>query len=124
MELRDRTFNYLCVALAAAAWVLVGLLLTTTYPHTSPTMDLTVALAIGAACGLSLVPLFWLAVFARHRRIAYRGDWGRAIRRGAWVGLAVAFLLALRLQDVLSLPIVVFVVTMVVLAEIVLSAER
>lgn len=124
MELRDRTANYLCVAFAALAWVVVGLLVTTTYPHTSPTTDLTVAMAIGAACGITSVPLFWLAVFARHRRIAFLGDWVRAIRRGAWVGLAVAFLVALRLQDVLSLPIVVFVVTMIVLAEIALSAER
>ena len=124
MELRDRTANYLCVALAAVAWGVVALLVTTTYPRQSPTTALTGALAIGAACGVTSVPLFWLAVFARHRRIAFRGDWGRAIRRGGWVGLAVAFLVALRLQDVLSLPIVVFVVTMVVLAEIALSAER
>ena len=124
MELRDRTANYLCVALAVVAWAVVVLLVTTTYPSESPTTALTGALAIGAACGTTSVPLFWLAVFARHRRIAFRGDWGRAIRRGGWVGLAVAFLVALRLQDVLSLPIVVFVVTMVVLAEIALSAER
>jgi hypothetical protein len=124
VELRDRTANYLCVGLAVAAWAAVWILLTTTYPHATPTTDLTVALAIGAACGLTSVPFFWLAVFARHRRIAFRGDWARAARRGAWVGLTVSFLVALRLQDVLSLPIVVFVVTMVVLAEIVLSAER
>ena len=124
MELRDRTANYLCVALAVAAWAVVALLVTTTYPRESPTTALIGALAIGVACGTTSVPLFWLAVFARHRRIAFRGDWGRAIRRGGWVGLAMAFLVALRLQDVLSLPIVVFVVTMVVLAEIALSAER
>jgi len=124
MELRDRTVNYLCVAMAAGAWAVVAMIVTTTYPHQGPTTALIGALAIGAACGLTTVPLFWLAVFARHRRIAFRGDWGRAIRRGAWVGLAVAFLAALRLEDVLSLPIVVFVVTMIVLAEVALSAER
>ena len=124
MELRDRTANYLCVGMAVAAWAVVAFLLTTTYPHESPTTALTGALAIGLACGTTTVPLFWLAVFARHRRIAFRGDWGRAIRRGGWVGLVVAFLAALRLQDVLSLPIIIFVVTMVVLAEIALSAER
>src|SRR5512144_2093826 len=116
MKLRDRTMNYLFVALAVAAWALVGVLLMTTYPHQSPTTDLAGALLIGFACGVSCVPLFWLATFARHRRIAFRGDWVRAMRRGAWVGLAVAFLVALRVQGVLSLPIVVFVVTLVTLA--------
>ncbi len=124
MELRDRIANYLCVMLAVAAWGAVAFLMSTTYPHDSPTTALTGAMAIGCACGTTSVPLFWLAVFARHRRIAFRGDWGRAIRRGGWVGLVVAFLVALRLEDVLSLPIIVFVVTMVVLAEIALSAER
>jgi hypothetical protein len=124
MEPRDRLANYLFVALAAAAWVFVGSLVTSTYPHQTSSTTLVGALAIGLACGTTSVPLFWLAVFARHRRIAFRGDWGRAIRRGGWVGLAVAFLVALRLEDVLSLPIVVFVVTMIALAEIVLSAER
>jgi membrane protease YdiL (CAAX protease family) len=124
MEPRDRLANYLFVALAAAAWVFVGSLVTSTYPHQTSSTTLVGALAIGLACGTTSVPLFWLAVFARHRRIAFRGDWGRAIRRGGWVGLAVAFLVALRLEDVLTLPIVVFVVTMIALAEIVLSAER
>jgi hypothetical protein len=36
----------------------------------------------------------------------------------------VAILIAMRIQDVLSLPIVVFVVALVVLAEITLSVER
>ena len=35
-------------------------------------------------------PLCWLVVFARHRRIAYQGDWARAARRGGWIGLFVA----------------------------------
>jgi hypothetical protein len=124
MELRDRTMNYIFVALAVAAWALVGVLLMTTYPHQSPTTDLTGALLMGLACGVTSVPLFWLATFARHRRIAFRGDWLRAMRRGAWVGLAVAFLVALRIESVLSLPIVVFVVALVALAEIALSVER
>ena len=48
------------------------------------------ALAIGLAVGLTAIPLCWLVVFARHRRIAYQGDWARAARRGGWVGLFVA----------------------------------
>ena len=44
------------------------------------------AILLGLSFGLFATMLFWLAVFARHRRIAYRGDWARAIRRGGWVG--------------------------------------
>jgi hypothetical protein len=79
---------------------------------------------IGLACGVTAVPLFWLAVFTRHRRIAFLGDWSRAIRRGAWVAILVSILVALRIQGVLSLPIVIFCAALVVLAEIILSVER
>ena len=48
------------------------------------------ALLIGLAVGVTAVPLCWLIVFARHRRIAYQGDWFRATRRGGWVGLFFA----------------------------------
>jgi hypothetical protein len=124
MELRDRTGNYFFVLLAIAAWGVVLLVVTTTYPREKPTEALVGAGVIGLACGLTAVPLFWLAVFARHRRIAFRGDWSRAIRRGAWVTLLVSILIALRIQGVLSLPIAVFLMALVGLAEITLSAER
>ena len=68
--------------------------------------------------------LAWLTVFGRHRQIAYRGDWTRAIRRAAWVGIVVAVLVVLRLQGLLELPIALFIIAMVVVAEAVLSAER
>ncbi len=124
MELRDRTVNYFFVLLAIAAWAVVFAVVTTTYPRENPTSGLVGAGAIGLACGVTAVPLFWLAVFARHRRIAFRGDWSRAIRRGAWVALVVVILVALRIQGVLSLPIAVFVAALVILAEMILSAER
>ena len=69
-------------------------------------------------------PLAWLVVFARHRRIAYQGDWARAARRGAWVGLFVAVLVVLRLVDAFQLPIVLFLAAIFIVAEITLSAER
>ena len=54
----------------------------------------------------------------------YRGDWTRAIRRAAWVGVVVAVLVVLRLQGLLELPIALFIVAMVIVAEADLSAER
>jgi hypothetical protein len=124
MYFRDRTVNYIFVVAAIALWVLAVRVLTMVYPHGDPSNALLGAGAIGLACGTSAVPLFWLAVFARHRRIAYRGDWARAMRRGAWVGLLVAVLVALRVQGVLNLPIAVFAVVLMMLAEVILSAER
>ena len=124
MPLRDRTANYLFVLLAAGAWAAVFQVLTTTYPRENPTNGLVGAAVIGLACGVTAVPFFWLAVFARHHRIAFRGDWSRAVRRGAWVTLVVTILIALRIQGVLNLPIAVFAAALVVLAELTLSAER
>ena len=71
-----------------------------------------------------MIPLLWLAVFGRHRRIAYRGDWTRAVRRGAWIAIVVAILVILRVQGVLQPPIALFIVALVVLAEATLSVER
>jgi hypothetical protein len=74
--------------------------------------------------GLTTVPLFWLVVYGRNRRIAYRGDWLRAARRGAWVAVVVALLVVLRSQDALSLPLALFIAIMVVFVEISLSVDR
>ena len=112
------------IAMALVVWVVVVQVVTTTYPRENPTTGLVGAGFIGLACGLTSVPVFWLVPFARHRRIALLGDWGRAIRRGAWVAAVVALFVALRVQAVLSLPIAVFVVVLVLLAEITLSMER
>jgi len=68
--------------------------------------------------------LFWLGIFARHRRIAYRGDWTRAVRRGAWVAVVVAVFVILRLQQVFQPPIALFILALVVVAEATLSVER
>jgi hypothetical protein len=124
MEPRDRFGNLLFLALALAAGLLVLRVVTTTYPREDASAGLLGAGLMGLASGLIAVPVFWLAGFARHRRIAHRGDWARAMRRGAWVGFVVAMFVALRVQGVWSLPIGVFVVVMVLLAEIALSMER
>jgi hypothetical protein len=121
---KDRLGNWFFIGAAVAAWIVVAQILTTTYPRASATSGLEGAGMIGLACGLTAVPLFWLVPFARHRRIALLGDWSRAIRRGAWVAAVVALFVALRIQSVLSLPIAIFVVVLVLMAEITLSMER
>ena len=124
MEARDRLANLGFLAAAALVWLLVGLVVTTRDPVLEPEAGLIGAALIGLAIGLTLIPVFWLVVFARHRRIAYRGDWTRAVRRGAWVGLIVTVLVALRLQGLLEWPIALFMIALALVAETTLSAER
>jgi len=124
METRDRIANLGLLAAAAVAWVLVGILVTSRDPYADPVAGYLGALLIGLGVGLTAAPLAWLVVFARHRRIAYQGDWMRAGRRGAWLGLFVAALIVLRLVDAFQVPIVLFLAAIIVVAEIALSAER
>ncbi len=124
MEARDRLTNLGFFAAAGVVWILVALVVTTRDPKVDPTAGFVGALLIGLALGLTVVPLFWLGVFARHRRIAYRGDWTRAVRRGAWVAIVVTIFVILRLQGVFQAPIALFIVALVVLAEATLSVER
>ena len=124
MEARDRTANLAFFAAAGVVWILVGLLVTTRDPRVDPAAGPIGALLIGLALALTTVPLFWLAVFGRHRRIAYRGDWTRAIRRGGWVGIVAVAFVILRLQQVFQLSIALFILALVVLAEVTLSVER
>ena len=124
MESRDRLINLGVFAAAAIVWVLVGLIVTTRDPIADPVAGFIGAALIGLAVGLTLVPIFWLVVFARHRRIAYQGDWTRAARRSGWVGLVVAVFIVLRLQGALELPIALFILALAAVAEATLSAER
>jgi hypothetical protein len=124
MESRDRLANLGFFAAAALVWLLVGLVVTTRDPIVDPSAGFIGAGLIGLAVALTLVPLLWLTVFGRHKQIAYRGDWLRAIRRSAWVGLIVAVLIVLRIQDLLELPIALFLIALTVVAEATLSAER
>lgn len=124
MEARDRLANLALFASAGLVWVLVALVVTTRDPRIDPAAGFVGALLIGLALGLTTVPLFWLAIFGRHRRIAYRGDWTRAIRRGGWVAVVAALFVILRLQQVFQPPIALFILLMVVVAEAILSVER
>lgn len=124
MEIRDRLANVGLLGAGVVAWVLVAVLVTTHDPYQDPSSGYLGALLIGLAAGLTCAPLAWLAVFARHRRIAYNGDWFRALRRGGWIGLLVGILVVLRLVDVFQLPVVLFLAAIFIVAEITLSAER
>src|SRR5262245_43686562 len=124
MDARDRLTNPGLFAAAAVVWVLVVLVVTTRDPTIDRTAGYIGGLLIGLAIGLTLIPVFWLVVFGRHRRIAYRGDWVRAARRGAWVALVVALIVILRVQGIFQWPLVLFVVALVIVAEATLSVER
>ena len=124
MEARDRMTNLAFFAAAGVVWVLVALVVTTRDPKIDTGAGFIGALLMGLALGLTTVPLFWLAIFGRHRRIAYRGDWTRAIRRGTWVAIVVALFVILRLQQVFQPPIALFILALVVVAEATLSVER
>ena len=124
MEARDRL---VCIGLFVAAVVVFGLALLvvqTRDPVLDPTAGYVGALLLGLAAGLMATMLFWLVVFARHRRIAYRGDWARAARRGGWVFLVTALFVVLRLNKVFSPEIGLFILALVVVAEATLSVER
>jgi hypothetical protein len=124
MDARDRTANLGFYGAAAIVWVLVGFVVTTRDPVVDPSAGFVGAFLIGLAIALTLIPIIWLTVYGRHRQIAYHGDWLRAIRRGVWVGIVAMVLVVLRLQGLLELPIALFMIALVIVAEATLSAER
>ena len=63
MEARDRLTNLGFFAGAGIVWILVALVLTTRDPRIDTTAGYVGALLIGLAIGLTVVPLFWLAIF-------------------------------------------------------------
>jgi len=124
VESRDRLLNLAVLAAAVAAWAVVAVVVVNRDPRQDSLAGLLGAIAIGTAVGLTATPLAWLAVFARRGRIAYRGDWLRAARRGLWTGLVAGLLVELRVLAVFSLPLALFIVVLVVFAELTLSIER
>ncbi|HEY8167573.1 MAG: hypothetical protein ACHQ02_02215 [Candidatus Limnocylindrales bacterium] len=124
MYARDRVANLAILGAALAVWIVVVVFVTNRSPAGDVAVAMIGAALIGAAFALTTIPLFWLAAFQRRRRIAYRGDWLRATRRGIEVGLLVTFFIILRSQDAFSWPLAGFVTAMVVFVEISLSVER
>lgn len=124
MEPRDRLANIGLLLAGALVFVLVAIVFTSRDPAIDPGAGYVGAVLLGLVCGLWATSLLWLAVFARHRRIAYRGDWTRALRRGGWVFFVVALFVVLRLNEAFQLAIALFILTLVAVAEATLSVER
>lgn len=124
VEARDRRINIALFIAAVAAWIIVGAIVLTQDPVLIPSSGYLGALAIGVAVGLTAMPFFWLVPFARQGRIALRGSWTRAIRRGAWTGLVALLFVVLRLEALFQIPIALFITAMVIVAEMTLSMER
>ncbi|MEA2676207.1 MAG: hypothetical protein QOJ81_348 [Chloroflexota bacterium] len=124
MNRADRLTNLGLFAVAAAAWAAVALVLVTSDPRANAAVLLAGALMLGGAVAGTLAPLLWLVGFAIQGRIAYRGDWWRAARRAALVGLIVVIFVVLRGEGALNLPLALFVVAMAVLVELTLSLRR
>jgi hypothetical protein len=118
----QRRVTITLLGLAAIAWVVVLIVVLNVDPLADPSSGFIGAIALGVATGLTAAPLFWLISFARHRRIAYRGDWLRAARRGAWVGILVAVFVVMRINGIFQPPIGLFLVTLALVAEITLTA--
>ena len=122
--MRDRRTNLGFFAAALAAWLVVAGIVLTRDPVREPLAGYAGAATMGVAVGLTTIPLFWLAAFLLGRRIAWRGAWNRAIRRGAWVGLVAGTFVVLRLQGLFQPQLALFIVAMVLVAETTLSMER
>lgn len=120
---RDRRFVLALLGAAGLAWAVVAAIALTLDPRRDQASGFVGAGALGVATAATLAPLAWLLGFARHRRIAYRGDWLRAIRRGAWVGLLVAAFVVMRLSGVFQPEIALFLAALAVVAEVTLSRQ-
>lgn len=85
-------------------------------PDAGANRAVVVALA-AATAGLAVVPFAFLAEFTVRRRIVYRGAWGRASRRGVLVAASIAAIAGLRLGGALSVPVVLFVLSLAAVVE-------
>lgn len=77
---------------------------------------LVVALAATAVSAV-MAGLAFMADYATHQRIVYRGAWGRAARRGILAGLVLAAVAGLRLVDALTVFSALVVIVVAAVAE-------
>jgi hypothetical protein len=122
VQAKDRRRNLVLFALAALAWLAVAIVGLNVDPRSSANAGFLGAGVLAAAVALTAAPLLWLVGFARQRRISYRGDWFRALRRGAWIGLLIGLFVVMRINGIFQPPIALFFVALAVVAEVTLTA--
>lgn len=115
---RERTITLILVTAAIVAWFVVALVFTAISPVGDAGAQLLGALALGSAVGLTLWPLLWSA------NRSHAGALVSAARRSGLVGLVVSILVVLRAIDVVTLPVVIFLVLGAVLVEIAFTLRR
>jgi hypothetical protein len=123
MQPRDRRLALTLLGVAVIAWAIVAIVLYTVDPVSAPAAGFLGGGAIGLAVAATCAPLLWLMAFTRQRRIAYRGDWTRAIRRGAWIGLPVAIIVIMRVNGIFQPQIGLFFAALALVAEVTLSRQ-
>jgi len=123
MQPRDRRIAIAILGIAALAWVAVALVLLNVDPTADTGAGFLGGGALGVAVAATFAPLLWLLAFARHKRIAYRGDWTRAVRRGAWLGLLVGVFVVMRINGVFQPQIGLFFAALALVAEVTLSRQ-
>jgi hypothetical protein len=120
---RDRRFALVLLAIAVVGWVAVAVVLLNIDPRADTSAGFVGGGVLGFAVAATVAPLLWLIAFASHRRIAYRGDWTRAIRRGAWIGVLVAVFVVMRINGVFQPQIGLFFAALALVAEVTLSRQ-
>ena len=123
MQPRDQRVAFGLLGVAAVGWVAVALVFLNLDPRADTGAGFAGGGALGLAVAASLAPLLWLVAFASHRRIAYRGDWTRAIRRAGWIGLLVAVFVVMRVNGVFQPQIGLFFAALALVAEVTLSRQ-
>lgn len=123
MQSRDRRIAIAILGIAALAWVAVAVVLLNVDPTADTGAGFLGGGALGVAVAATFAPLLWLLAFARQKRIAYRGDWTRAVRRGAWLGLLVAVFVVMRINGVFQPQIGLFFAALALVAEVTLSRQ-
>jgi len=104
-------------ALAGAGWLVIG-----PQPPTTPNLALFLVLLAVAIAGLLAPLLGWL-----HRRIPF-GGWppapATALRQGFLLGLGLALVAWLRLNDLLDMTLALGAFALVILAEILIQSRE
>lgn len=114
----ERTITTIMVIAAIVAWLVVAGLFTLVSPVASAAVQLSGAIALGVATGLTLLPLFWSPNRRKDGALVAAG------RRSALAGLVVTILVVLRAIDVVALPVLIFIVVGAVLVEVAVSLRR